>query len=131
MRYHSPHYHRLPDKYRSLRFPLHVCNIFVMYGKIIFNNIEYVKLFPVFNASMAVFVYYPHLIRMYSTLNPHKIAELSTLVLYFLSEKKADSVSISAKCCTLNFRKSYFYLPVYPFSEQFFLLLFTGLIIIF
>lgn len=59
-----------------------------MYGKIIFNNIEYVKLFPVFNASMAVFVYYPHLIHMYSTLNPHKIAELSTLVLYFLSEKK-------------------------------------------
>ena len=56
--------------------------------RIIFNNIEYVKLFPVFNASMAVFVYYPHLIHMYSTLNPHKIAELSTLVLYFLSEKK-------------------------------------------
>ena len=36
-------------------------------GKIIFNNIEYVKLFPVFNASTAVFVFYPHLIHMYST----------------------------------------------------------------
>ena len=50
---------------------------------------------------------------------------------YFISEKKADSVSISVQCCTPTFRKSYFYLPVYPFSEQFFLLLFTDLIIIF
>ena len=59
-----------------------------MYGKIIFNNIEYVKLFPVFNASMAVFVFYPHLIHMYSTLNPHKIAELSTFIPCFISEKR-------------------------------------------
>ena len=59
-----------------------------MYGKIIFNNIEYVKLFPVFNASMAAFVFYSHLIHMFSTLNPHKIAELSTLMSYFISEKK-------------------------------------------
>lgn len=102
-----------------------------MYGKIIFNNIEYVKLFPVFNASTAVFVFYPHFIHMYSTLNPHKIAELSTPMPYFISEKKTDSVSISVQCCTPTFRKSYFYLPVYPFSEQFFPLLFTDLIIIF
>ena len=46
-------------------------------------------------------------------------------------KKKADSVSISVQCCTPTFRKSYFYLPVYPFSEQFFPLLFTDLIIIF
>ena len=38
-----------------------------MIRNIIFNNIEYVKLFPVFNASTAVFVFYPHLIHMYST----------------------------------------------------------------
>lgn len=66
-----------------------------------------------------------------STCIPHKIAELSTLMSYFISEKKADSVSISVQCCTPTFRKSYFYLPVYPFSEQFFPLLFTDLIIIF
>ena len=46
-------------------------------------------------------------------------------------KKKSDSVSISVQCCTPTFRKSYFYLPVYPFSEQFFPLLFTDLIIIF
>lgn len=66
-----------------------------MYGKIIFNNIEYVKLFPVFNASTAVFVFYPHLIHMYSTQNPHKTAELSTLMPYFISEKKRQIASPS------------------------------------
>lgn len=49
-----------------------------MYEKIIFNKIGYVKLFPIFNTSTAVFVHYPHVIHMYSTLNPHKVAELST-----------------------------------------------------
>lgn len=95
-----------------------------MYGKIIFNNIEYVKLFPVFNASTAVFVFYPHFIHIKSQSYPHS---------YHISfqKKKTDSVSISVQCCTPTFRKSYFYLPVYPFSEQFFLLLFTDLIIIF
>lgn len=64
-----------------------------MYEKIIFNKIGYVKLFPIFHASTAVFVYYPHVIHMYSTLNPHKIAELSTHKVSVLSEKNRQIAS--------------------------------------
>lgn len=66
----------------------------------------------------------PHKIHIKSQSYPHSCP-------ISFQKKKADSVSISVQCCTPTFRKSYFYLPVYPFSEQFFLLLFTDLIIIF
>ena len=55
----------------------------------------------------------PHKIHIKSQSYPHSCP-------ISFQKKKADSVSISVQCCTPTFRKSYFYLPVYPFSEQFF-----------
>ncbi len=87
MRYHTPLSPAGITVEHYVLFSLHVCNIFVMYEKIIFNKIEYVKLFPIFHALMAVFVSYPHAIHIYSTFNPHRISELSTYMYSALPKK--------------------------------------------